>query len=139
MSVTIDMKTGGRLFLEDIILLNKEFAYRILYEENFFIDMDIGGEKMKEYIDSYNGVDEMPQSEGSELLLKTLMMFKPEDDKPQVEVFYLTKDGIVLTHFANDGVPSEINIPLENLSDFLKIKSWKSNDSLQLNERNSQN
>lgn len=36
MSVTIDMKTGERLFLEDIINLNEEFAYKLIYEKGFY-------------------------------------------------------------------------------------------------------
>lgn len=125
MSVTIDMKTGERLFLEDIIELNKEFAYELIYEEDFFINIDIGGIEMKEYLYSYCNANEDPPSEVSKRLLEVLRTDEPEGEKPEVELFYLTKDGMVLTHLANDGVPQEINIPLKNLQDYLKIKSWR--------------
>ena len=75
----------------------------------------------------------------SKNLLDTLRGQAEKDEKPHVEVYYLTKDGIVLTHFANDGTPAEINVPLKNLQKFLKIKSWKSNESIQLsNEKSNQ-
>lgn len=125
MSITIDMKTGERLFLEDIIELNEEFAYKLIYEEDFFINIDVGGIEMTEYLYSYYDEDEDPPNEASKSLLETLRKYESEDEKPEVELFYLTKDGIVLTHFANDGVPQEINTPLENLQDYLKIESWK--------------
>lgn len=134
MSVTIDMKTGERLFLEDIIELNEEFTYKLLYEEDFFINIDILGDGMKELLIHYSDGDEELPSEASKNLLDTLRGYAEEDEKPQVEDFYLTKDGIVLTRFTNNGTPEEINVPLENLQKFLEIKSWKSNNSLQLQQ-----
>lgn len=131
MSVMIDMKTGERLFLEDIIELNEEFAYRLIYEEDFFIDIDLCGIEMKEYLYSYYDADEDPPSKASKRLLESLRMHESEDEKPEVELFYLTNDSIVLTHFVNDGVPREINIPIKNLQGYLKINSWKSNGRLQ--------
>ena len=125
MSVTIDMKTGERLFLEDIINLNEEFAYKLIYEKGFFIDIDLVGIGMKEYLHGYFKAGEDSPSKASKWLLETLRKYKPEVEKPEVELFYLTEDGIVLTHFANDGVPQEINIPLKNLQNYLKIDSWK--------------
>ena len=130
-SVTIDMKTGERLFLEDIIELNEEFAYKLLNEKDFFIDIDIVGTDMKELLNHYSNGDEELPSEASKNLLDILRT-NAEDKKPHVEDFYLTKDGIVLTRFTNNGTPEEINVPLENLIKFLKIKSWKINKSLQL-------
>lgn len=131
-SVTIDMKTGERMFLEDIIELNEEFAYKLLYGEDFFINIDIVGSGVKEDLIHYSNGDEDLPSEASKNLLDILRTNAEKDEKPHVEVYYLTKDGIVLTHFANDGIPEEINVPLKKLQEFLKIKSWKVNKSLQL-------
>lgn len=129
MSATIDMKTGEQLFLEDIIELNETFAEKMINEERFYIDNT--GE-IREYLYNYYDVDNVPQSEVSTRLLKRLYNYMPEEEKPKVELFYLRKDGIVLTHFANTGIFREINIPFVNLNDYLKIGSWKSDDSLEL-------
>ncbi len=133
-SVTIDMKTGERLFLEDIIELNEEFTYKLLYEEDFFINIDIVGFSMKELLNHYSNGDEELPSEAGKNLLDILRIHVQEDEKPQVEDFYLTKDGIVLTRFTNNGTPEEINVPLENLQEFLKINSWKTNKTLQIQQ-----
>ncbi len=127
-SVTIDLKTGKRLYLEDIIKLNERLAKNILYEDDFFIDIK-GVIMMKEYLDNYFDANEVAQSEASKQLLDTLRNYMPKDEKPKIEEFYLTKDGLVLTKFANNS-PMEINIPIRNLKDFLKIKSWERNSVL---------
>ena len=54
MSVTINMRTGERLFLEDIIELNKEFADKLLNEKDFFINIDIVGGGMKDLLIHYS-------------------------------------------------------------------------------------
>jgi hypothetical protein len=132
MSVTIDMKTGERLFLEDIIELNEDFTYKLLFEKDFFINIDWLGDGMKELLYHYSGGDEELPSEASKNLLESLRLC--DNEKPQVDEFYLTKDGIVLTRYTNNGSPEEINVPLENLQEFLKIKSWKTAESLQVQQ-----
>jgi len=124
MSVTIDMKTGKRLYLEDIIKLNEEFAMNLLYEKDFFINIDLMGTTAKEYLYTYTYADELPPNKAIKNLLETLRNDVPEDKKPNIDEYYLTKDSIVLTQFA-DGMPLEYKIPLKNLKGLLKIKSWE--------------
>ncbi|WP_310605496.1 hypothetical protein [Anaerosporobacter sp.] len=128
-SVTIDMKTGERLFLEDIINLTEEFSSKLLYEEDFLEDKE--GE-VKDYLYNYYVKDKSPQSGSSKWFLFELRGYWEGDKKIECDYFYLTKKGIVITKFSNSGFPEDINIPLESLKNFLKIQSWDKSETLQL-------
>ncbi|WP_310605495.1 hypothetical protein [Anaerosporobacter sp.] len=128
-SVTIDMKTGERLCLEDIINLTEDFTYKLIYEEDFLDDKD--GE-VRAFLYNYYAESNMPQSEASEWFLVDLRGYEDGDEKRDRNEFYLTKKGLVLTTFSNSGSPEDINIPLENLKNFLKIESWDKSETLQL-------
>lgn len=120
-SLTFDLESGDRLYLDNIIELDNKFSKDFLYNEKIYVDIELVSGFHSEYISNYYKIDKASIENSVERLISDLSESQEEDKNKTISNFYLTNNSIILTEFSNRGVPMDIEIPISNIKKFLKI------------------